>query len=142
MAVLSKGVVESSCARETEALGAALAASLRPGDVVLLRGDVGTGKTTLVRGACRSLGVEGPVTSPTFTLARRYRGRQPVSHIDLYRLEGGLAGEAPDLLGEYALPGDLVFVEWPDRGGGWPGEVAVELRLSHLGGDRRRIEIG
>lgn len=134
--------MRSASARETEALGAALAASLRPGDVVLLRGEVGTGKTTLVRGACRSLGVEGPVTSPTFTLARRYRGRQPVSHIDLYRLEGGLAGEAPDLLGEYALPGDLVFVEWPDRGGGWPGEVAVAVRLSHLGGDRRRIEIG
>ncbi len=114
---------------------------LKPGDVVLVRGDVGAGKTTLVRGACRALGVAGPVRSPSFALANRYAGRHPVSHIDLYRLDAGLEAEVPDLLGDYTLPGDVVFVEWPDRGGEWQGEASVAVRLVHLGGDRRRIEL-
>ena len=76
-------------AAETEALGAQLAAQLEPGDVVVVSGEVGAGKTTLIRGACRALGIEGPVTSPTFTIGHRYAGgRLPVSHLDLYRLDG------------------------------------------------------
>jgi len=134
-------VVDSDSARETEEVAARLAERLHPGDVVLLRGDVGSGKTTFVRGACRALGVAGRVTSPTFTLARRYAGRHPVTHIDLYRLGDGLEAEAPELLGDYLLPGDIVFVEWPDRGLPWEGEVAATVRFSHLGGDRRRIEL-
>ena len=83
---------ESRSAAETEALGARLAERLRPGDVVLVRGEMGAGKTTLIRGACRALGVEGPVTSPTFTIGQRYEGRVPVSHLDLKAL-GQLGGQ-------------------------------------------------
>lgn len=134
-------VIDSGSARETEEIAARLAQRLHPGDVVLLRGDVGSGKTTFVRGACRALGVAARVTSPSFTLARRYEGRHPITHIDLYRLGDGLEAEAPELLGEYMLPGDIVFVEWPDRGVPWTGEAAATVRFSHLGGDRRRIEL-
>ena len=84
----------------TEDLGRGLAALLAPGDVVVLRGDLGAGKTTLVRAAARALGVEGPVTSPTFAIANAYAGRIPVAHLDAWRLgdpddeELGLALEA------------------------------------------------
>ena len=81
----------------TERLAAELAGRLGPGDVVLVSGELGAGKTTFVRGAARALGVEEPVTSPTFTIGHVYAGRLPVSHLDLYRL-GGLEGEAPGLL--------------------------------------------
>src|SRR6478609_5174466 len=77
----------TSSAAETEALGAELAERLEPGDVVVVSGEVGAGKTTLIRGACRALGIEGPVTSPTFTIGQRYEGgRLPIAHLDLYRL--------------------------------------------------------
>jgi len=132
---------ETASAGETEALGAALASELRPGDVVLLSGEVGTGKTTFVRGACRALGVSEPVRSPTFMLARRYLAGMAVSHLDLYRLAGGLAGEVPGLLADYTGPEDIVFVEWPERAASWPGEVRARVRLRHLGDDRRRVEI-
>jgi ATPase subunit of ABC transporter with duplicated ATPase domains len=82
-------------AAETEALGGELAAMLEPGDVVVVSGEVGAGKTTLIRGACRALGIEDPVTSPTFTIGQRYQGgRLPVAHLDLYRLES-LEAEDP-----------------------------------------------
>jgi tRNA threonylcarbamoyladenosine biosynthesis protein TsaE len=136
-------VAETSSAAETEALAAGLAAALAPGDVVLVSGDLGAGKTTFVRGAARALGVRVPVTSPTFTLARRYEdGRVPLSHLDLYRLDG-LAAEEPELLDE-ELGGDRVaFVEWPEHGGPGlePGRIAARVRLEHLGGDRRRVII-
>ena len=77
---------ETTAAAETEALAAQLARGLTPGDIVLVSGDLGAGKTTFVRGACRALGVSGAVTSPSFTIARRYEGTVPVSHLDLYRL--------------------------------------------------------
>ncbi|MFZ0090331.1 MAG: tRNA (adenosine(37)-N6)-threonylcarbamoyltransferase complex ATPase subunit type 1 TsaE, partial [Solirubrobacteraceae bacterium] len=97
-----QGSFQSADAAETEALGGRLASELAPGDVVLIEGELGSGKTTLVRGACRVLGVAGPVTSPTFTIGQRYRGtRIPiVAHVDLYRL-GSLADEDPDLLADY-----------------------------------------
>ena len=128
---------------ETEALGAELVARLQPGDVVVLHGEVGAGKTTLIRGACRALGVTEPVTSPTFTIGQRYGGgRLPVSHLDLYRLEDGLDDEDPALLDDYLDPHGIVFVEWPvvtepELSG--PRVVAVHLR--HAGGDRREIEL-
>ncbi len=134
-------VHETRSAAATEEFGAAVARDLVAGDVVLVSGEMGAGKTTLVRGACRALGVRGPVTSPTFNLARRYAGRLQVSHVDLYRLDGGLTGEDPALLAEYIESGDVVFVEWADRGGAWPGRVARRVRLTHLGRDRRRIEV-
>ncbi|HWI71970.1 MAG TPA: tRNA (adenosine(37)-N6)-threonylcarbamoyltransferase complex ATPase subunit type 1 TsaE, partial [Baekduia sp.] len=87
----------------TEAAGAALAATLKPGDVVLLEGEMGAGKTTFVRGAARALGFEGPVTSPTFTIGRCYEGAVPIVHLDLHRLVG-LEDEDPALLDDYLTP--------------------------------------
>lgn len=123
---------------ETEALGARLAERLGPGDVVILSGEVGAGKTTLIRGACRALGVEEPVTSPTFTLGQRYRGRLPVSHLDLYRLRS-LEGEDPALLEDYLTPDAVAFVEWPAAAEAELGRPAFLIRLDHAGGDSRRI---
>ena len=97
---------------ETEAVGARLAASLRPGDVVLVAGELGTGKTTLIRGAARALGVKGPITSPTFTIGHRYEGDVPVSHLDLYRLSD-LDAEDPGLLDDYLTPDAIALIEWP-----------------------------
>jgi tRNA threonylcarbamoyladenosine biosynthesis protein TsaE len=137
-------VSETASPRETEALAADLAAALRPGDVVLVSGDLGAGKTTFVRGACRALGVKVPVTSPTFTIARRYEdGDVPISHLDLFRLAEGLAEEEPDLLDEELGPDRVAFVEWPEVAGeGLPGlHVAAHVRLEHLGGDRRRVVV-
>jgi tRNA threonylcarbamoyladenosine biosynthesis protein TsaE len=134
-------VIETNSAAETEALGARIAARLEPGDVVLLSGELGTGKTTLVRGACRALGVTGPVTSPTFTIGQRYGGgRLPVSHLDLYRLQT-LEGEDPALLEDYLRPEGVAFVEWPAAGSGRLDRPALEVRLAHLDEERRRVEI-
>ena len=133
---------ETAAAAETEAVGARVAADLGPGDVVVVSGDVGAGKTTLIRGACRALGVEGPVTSPTFTIGRRYRGRVPISHLDLYRL-AGLEEEDPALLDDYLDAGSVAFVEWPAVAEPeLAGRSTLDVSLSHSGGDSRRIEIG
>ena len=135
-------VVETEAAQETEALGASIAALLAPGDVVHVRGELGSGKTTLVRGACRALGVEVAVTSPTFAIAHRYRGAGGVvvGHVDLYRL-GGLAGEEPELLADYLGPDRITFVEWPLEGEDELGQPRLRILLEHLGGERRRIEV-
>ena len=125
----------------TEALGARLATALRPGDVVLVSGELGAGKTTFVRGACRALGVTGPVTSPTFTIGRRYGGRFPVSHVDLYRVDDP-DHEDPGLLADYLAADAVVFVEWPERVEPGFRQVAARVRLEHRGGDRRRVTIG
>jgi tRNA threonylcarbamoyladenosine biosynthesis protein TsaE len=141
---LSAGVetIETGSASETEAVGAKLAERLGAGDVVVVSGELGAGKTTLVRGACRALGVEGPVTSPTFTIGRRYDGRLPISHLDLYRL-GGLEGEDPALLDDYLDPASVAFLEWPAIAAPeLAGRSVTAARLTHLGGDRRRIELG
>lgn len=133
--------IESKAAAETEALGARIAERLAPGDVVVLSGEVGAGKTTLIRGACRALGVTDPVTSPTFTIGQRYGGgRLPVSHLDLYRLQS-LEGEDPALLEDYLGGGGVAFVEWPAAGAGQLGRPALEVRLAHAGDERRRIEV-
>jgi tRNA threonylcarbamoyladenosine biosynthesis protein TsaE len=132
----------SNSAAETEALGAKLAGELGPGDVVVVSGDLGAGKTTLIRGACRALGVEAPVTSPTFTIGQRYEGRLPVSHLDLYRL-GGLEREDPALLEDYLDPASVAFIEWPAPAGPQlAGRRLLEVRIAHLDGDRREIEVG
>ncbi|HEV7769173.1 MAG TPA: tRNA (adenosine(37)-N6)-threonylcarbamoyltransferase complex ATPase subunit type 1 TsaE [Solirubrobacterales bacterium] len=132
---------ESHSGAETEALGARIAERLRPGDVVVVAGDVGAGKTTLVRGACRALGIEGPVTSPTFTIGQRYGGgRMPVSHLDLYRL-ASLDPEEPALLDDYLDPAGVAFIEWPAVGEQRLQRPAMRVRLDHAGGERRRIEI-
>jgi len=134
-------VMETASAAETEALGERIAERLQPGDVVLLSGDLGAGKTTLIRGACRALGIEEPVTSPTFTIGQRYEGgRVPVSHLDLYRL-GSLDEEDPALLDDYLGADSVAVVEWPGAGEGHLGRPALEVRLVHAGEERRRVEV-
>ena len=131
---------ETASAVETEAAGARLAARLTPGDVVLISGELGSGKTTFVRGAARALGAEGPITSPTFTIGHVRGGSPDVAHLDLYRL-GSLAGEDPALLEDYLTPQRVGFVEWPAAGEPAIERVAARVVLEHLGGDRRRITI-
>ncbi len=127
----------------TERAGAALADTLVSGDVVLVSGELGAGKTTLVRGALHALGVEGPITSPTFVVGHLHDGRRgPIAHLDLYRL-AGMGPEDPGLLDPFFGEDTIVFVEWPEHAdGAWPaGRVAARVRLAHAGGDRRSIEI-
>lgn len=134
-------VVETSDPVETEALGAELASRLRAGDVVLVTGELGSGKTTLVRGAAHALGVTDPVTSPTFSIGHRYRGDSvTVSHLDLYRL-AGLGEEDPGLLADYLGAGRIAFVEWPAGDSDELAQARVRVTLTHQGGDRRRIEV-
>ena len=134
------GEIHSSSPEETERAGAALAATLAPGDVVLVSGELGAGKTTFVRGAARALGVTEPVTSPTFVVGHLYDAG--VAHLDLYRL-AGLDDEDPGLLDPYFGPELITFVEWPERPGldTLLGErhVARHVALAHAGGDRRRV---
>jgi tRNA threonylcarbamoyladenosine biosynthesis protein TsaE len=138
-------VRRSGGSSETEAIGAELAAGLEAGAVVLVSGEVGAGKTTLVRGAVRALGHAGRVTSPTFTIVNRYEGgRVPVSHLDLYRLgtSGGLEAEDPALLEDELGPDRIAFVEWPEAAGHESlGAVALRVTLRHAGADAREIEI-
>jgi tRNA threonylcarbamoyladenosine biosynthesis protein TsaE len=132
--------LDSASAAETETVGARIAAGLAPGDVVLVSGELGAGKTTLIRGACRALGVAGPVTSPTFTIGQRYSGRLPVSHLDLYRL-GGLEDEDPALLDDYLDGASVGFVEWPAIAAPrLAGRRVLAVRIAHLDADGRRIE--
>jgi tRNA threonylcarbamoyladenosine biosynthesis protein TsaE len=139
------GPSETDAPEATERAGAELAAQLRPGDVVLVSGELGAGKTTFVRGALRALGVTGEVTSPTFVVGVLYDGAAgPLAHLDLYRL-AGLAGEDPGLLDPYFGPDTVTFVEWPERAeseellGG--RAIARHVTLAHAGGDRRTIEV-
>jgi len=121
-------------------VGAELARRLGPGDVVLVRGELGSGKTTFIRGACRALGVEVPVTSPTFTIGHVLPGSPEVAHLDLYRL-GSLAREDPGLLDDYLTPDRIAFVEWPEVGEPAFERVTARVLLEHRGGDARRITI-
>ncbi len=124
---------------ETSAAGERLAGSLRAGDVVLLYGDLGAGKTAFVRGLARGLGAPADdVTSPTFTLIQEYSGRVMLYHVDLYRLE---PKEVEDLgLEELVLGDGVVAIEWAERWTGRPDDVC-EVRLEHAGEDQRRISI-
>jgi tRNA threonylcarbamoyladenosine biosynthesis protein TsaE len=130
----------TSSPAETEAVGERLAGDLGPGDVVLVSGDLGTGKTTLIRGAARGLGVTEPVTSPTFTIGQTYRGRVPVSHLDLYRL-ADLGQEDPALLDDYVTPRSVAFIEWPGAVEPWLERITRRVEIRHAGGDERQIEI-
>ena len=130
---------ESSSPEETEAVAAQLAARLRPGDVVTVSGELGSGKTTFVRGAARALGVEQPVTSPTYTIGHRYRGSVDVSHLDLYRFTSLSHAEWGDL--EPYFDRAIVFVEWPEAAAAALPPVRARVALRHSGEHRRLIEI-
>lgn len=120
---------------ETEALAAELATRLAAGDVVTVSGELGSGKTTFVRGACGALGVRERVTSPTYTIGHRYHGdRVEVSHLDLYRFQGVSAAEWGDL--EPYFEGTIAFVEWPEAGEGVLPPPRFAVRLRHAQGGR------
>ena len=134
--------LQSSSPGETEELAARLARELVVGDVVAVSGELGSGKTTFVRGACRALGVTAPVTSPTYTIGHRYEGDPDVSHLDLYRFTGVSAAEWGDL--EPYFDDAIVFVEWPEaaRSGLPPVRVSrpprARRRAQPANRDRRR----
>jgi tRNA threonylcarbamoyladenosine biosynthesis protein TsaE len=104
--------------------------------VVTVSGELGSGKTTFVRGACRALGVTQPVTSPTYTIGHRYEGRVPVSHLDLYRFEG--FGEADWGTLEPYFEGAICFVEWPEAAGTALPPPRARVLLRHVD-ERRRL---
>ncbi len=124
---------------ETAAAGERLAATLTAGDVILLYGELGAGKTAFVRGLARGLGApEADVSSPTFTIIQEYAGRVTLYHVDLYRLE---PKEVDDLgLDELVSADGVVAIEWAERWHGRPDD-AIEVRLEHAGEDRRQIRI-
>jgi tRNA threonylcarbamoyladenosine biosynthesis protein TsaE len=128
--------IESASPEETEAVAARLAVTLRPGDVVTVSGELGSGKTTFVRGACRALGVTQPVTSPTFTVGHRYDG---IAHLDLFRFAGVSAAEWGDL--EPYFDGTIAFVEWPEAGEDALPPPRVRVRLRHIDETKRMIEL-
>jgi tRNA threonylcarbamoyladenosine biosynthesis protein TsaE len=135
--------LETNSPEETEAAGAELAATLKPGDLVLVTGELGSGKTTFVRGAARALGITDPVTSPTFTIGQVYGGAPgvpEVAHIDLYRLRS-LSGEDPALLDDYLTSERIGFVEWPEVAAPELGRPAARVSIEHRGGDSRTIEV-
>ena len=130
----------STSEAETSAAGEELARSLSPGDVVLLHGELGAGKTAFVRGLARGLGADpAEVSSPTFTLVQEYRGRVTLFHVDLYRLE---EREVDDLgLDELVAGEGVVAIEWAERWSGRPAD-GIEVRIDDAGEDRRRLRIG
>jgi tRNA threonylcarbamoyladenosine biosynthesis protein TsaE len=126
---------------ETEAIAERLGRSFRGGEVVLLYGDLGSGKTVFVRGLARGLGLDpGEVASPTFVLLTTYPGRLPLHHADLYRLKGG--GDERELgLEELPGRGGVLAVEWAERLSFEPWTARFRVRLSHAGEDRREMTI-
>jgi tRNA threonylcarbamoyladenosine biosynthesis protein TsaE len=132
---------ETAGAPETEALGARLATRLKAGDVVLVRGEMGAGKTTLVRGVARALGVSTAVTSPTFSIGHRYPGRGVnICHLDLYRI-ALLSEQDPALLDDYFDAQAITLVEWPEPTTGELYQAGLLVTLEHLGGERRGVEV-
>jgi tRNA threonylcarbamoyladenosine biosynthesis protein TsaE len=133
-------IIETESERETVAAGERLGASLGPGDVVLLTGELGAGKTAFVRGLARGVGGSpDDVSSPTFTLIQEYRGgRAKLHHVDLYRLQPVEVGDLG--LDDLVSGGDIVAIEWAERWQHCP-DHAIEVSIDDLGEDRRRIRI-
>ena len=129
----------SSSPEETEAIAGRLARELGPGDVVTVSGELGAGKTTFVRGACRALGITAPVTSPTYTIGHRYEGDPDVSHLDLYRFTAVSAAEWADL--EPYFEDAIVFVEWPEAAGDGLPAVRLRVSLAHVNPETRSIRL-
>ena len=133
----SSWACSSSSPTETEAAGARLAKQLRTGAVVLVSGELGAGKTTFVRGACRALGVTAQVTSPTFTIGQLYAGSPDVAHLDLYRLDQA----EPEILDDYLTPDRIGFLEWPDLAEPELERITARVTIEHAGDDERRITV-
>lgn len=127
-------------AEATQELGESLGATLGPGAVVACIGDLGAGKTAFLQGVARGLGVESPVTSPTFVLVNVYRGRLPVHHLDAYRTES--LTEILELGLEEMLSGDgVTLIEWADKMLPLLPPRAVVVRISGAGDEPREIEV-
>lgn len=136
---MASSIITTQSEDDTSAAGEQLGSLLAGGDVVLLYGDLGAGKTAFVRGLARGLGAPaGEVSSPTFTLVQEYRGRVTLYHVDLYRLE---PKEVDDLgLEELVLGDGVVAIEWAERWMGRPDDVC-EVRIEDVGDEQRRISI-
>ena len=133
--------VRSGSADETRRIGRALGEAAEPGDVLLLEGAFGVGKTVLVQGLAAGLGVEAPITSPSFVLMVQHRGRLPLYHVDLYRLDGRIDDEMLDSLADAEDAGGVCAIEWP---GALPTELRAEtttIRVAALDDETREIEI-
>ena len=124
---------------ETATAGARLARVLAADDVVTVAGELGTGKTTFIRGACGALGVEASVSSPTYTIGHLYDAPIPVAHLDLYRLSPVGFEDWGDL--EPYFDGTIAFVEWPEHAGGRLQPVRAAVRMEHIDESHRRITI-
>lgn len=129
-------------AEAMQKFGRDLARSLNIGDVVLLHGDLGAGKTTLTQGVAQGLGIEGPVQSPTFTLVREHEATDMrLYHLDLYRLDD------PDQLEDIGYevfinpPDGVSLIEWPERAGDWLPDRFLLIQIEHAGGDRRSVQL-
>lgn len=107
---------------------------------MLVSGDLGAGKTTFIRGACRGLGIEEPVTSPSYIIGQLYQGSPAVAHIDLYRIDK-FKGEEVGTLDDYITEERISFVEWPKSDLSLPFKEQLRVHIEHAGGDRRKIEI-
>lgn len=133
--------VRTTSVDETRRLGAALGAATQPGDVLLLDGEFGVGKTVFVQGLAAGLGVQEPVSSPSFVLMVQHRGRLPLYHVDLYRLDGRLDDEMLDALEDAEGAGGVCAIEWP---GALPDDLrrqATLLRIATLDETTREITI-
>ena len=115
-------------------------ALLQPGDVVSVSGELGAGKTTFIKGACRGLGVKEAVTSPSFVIGQIYEGKVSVAHIDLYRIDS-FKGEDQSILDDYITADRVSFVEWPKSGAQMPIKQRMQVYIEHAGGDGRTIDI-
>ena len=130
---------------ETQDFGAQIAAQLRPGDVLAFYGDLGAGKTCMIQGICRALGVRAQVNSPTFILVNEYQGELgeesiPIYHFDLYRLNG--SDELEDLgAEEYFYSEGICLIEWPDRAVDLLPSKRYEVRLEYVAAEQRRIAV-
>ncbi|MFY9264485.1 MAG: tRNA (adenosine(37)-N6)-threonylcarbamoyltransferase complex ATPase subunit type 1 TsaE [Solirubrobacterales bacterium] len=134
-------VITTTSAQETESFAATFAEKLGAGDVVLLAGELGSGKTTFVRGAARALGVAGPVTSPTFAIGNIYAGAdREIAHLDLFRLDA-LATDDEAVLEDFLTPNRVSFVEWPHDELRLAARLRAVVTFEHAGGDGRTIGV-
>lgn len=125
----------SDSPEHTKEIGREMAAELRPGDIVYLYGELGSGKTVLVKGICSGLGVDEEVTSPSFVIATEYYGSLKVSHIDLYRLDGSQVAALP--IDEYLAANGVTIIEWADRLGS--AEKGVIIHIAIIGEKTREL---
>lgn len=131
----------SESPEQTAALARALASELRAGDVVLLEGEIGAGKSTFARALCGALGVQGPVTSPTFGIAHRHPSTLGlIAHLDLHRLgEASLLDQ--ELIDDELDQTELALIEWPSGAPGLEDRATWRVALAHAGADARDVQI-